>query len=149
MPPAPQEPYAPFRPRMTVVVTRIMAAALILGTAVLIIASPGVPGAGYDVLNTFSMVALLALVLLVMWRHAGVYAIVSPEGIRVRNLVYTTVLAWPEIEGVRFGSGQPWAALDLADGRDVAVMAIQSADGRYAHDEARRLAALVHANHGG
>jgi hypothetical protein len=138
--------YAPFRPRMTRVVGVGVGGLLTVSGIVLWLTSPGAPGAGYDTLNTAGLVAVLSLALLLVWRHATVHALVTPEGIRVRNLVHTTVLAWDQIEGVRFGSGQPWVSLDLADGNELAVMAVQSADGAFATQEARRLATLVGAH---
>src|SRR5690554_4697088 len=108
--------YAPFRPRMTRVAGAGIGGLLAVSGIVLWLTSPGAPGAGYDVLNTTGLVVLLGLALALVWRHATVHALVTPEGIRVRNLVHTTVLAWDQIEGVRFGSGQPWVSLDLTDG---------------------------------
>ena len=138
--------YAPFRPRMTRVAGAGIGGLLAVSGIVLWLTSPGAPGAGYDALNTAGLVVLLGLALTLVWRHATVHALVTPEGIRVRNLVHTTVLAWDQIEGVRFGSGQPWVSLDLTDGNELAVMAVQSADGPFATQEARRLATLVSAH---
>ncbi|GHG52394.1 hypothetical protein GCM10011331_17170 [Flavimobilis marinus] len=138
--------YTPFRPRMTRVVGAGIGGLLTVSGVVLWLTSPGAPGTGYDALNTAGLVAVLSLGLLLVWRHATVHALVTPEGIRVRNLVHTTVLAWDQIEGVRFGSGQPWVSLDLVDGNELAVMAVQSADGAFATQEARRLATLVGAH---
>ncbi|QIK84928.1 PH domain-containing protein [Sanguibacter sp. HDW7] len=78
-----------------------------------------------------------------LWRHAGVLAVVSPEGIVVRNLVRTRALEWAQVESVRLGQGQPWVTLDLADGTTLAVMAVQSSDGAFGRAEAARLATLV------
>jgi hypothetical protein len=78
-------------------------------------------------------------------RYASIVAVPSREGLVVRNLMLTRTLAWPEIVSVRFGGGDPWVTLDLADADTVAVMAIQKADGPTAVTEASRLAALVHA----
>lgn len=140
--------YAPFRPRLTVLSSRVFTVVLVVGAAALLVSSPGSPGAGYDPANTIGILALLALALWVVSRHGGVRADVTAQGLRVRNLVRTTVLSWPQVEAVRFGSGQPWVSLDLTDGTTLAVMAIQSADGPYGVAEARRLAALVQANRG-
>ena len=79
------------------------------------------------------------------WRYASIIAVPSREGLRVRNLVLTRSLEWPEIVGIQFGGGEPWVSLDLLDGDTLAVMAIQKADGEVAGREASRLAALVQA----
>ena len=147
--PPPASPSAPFRPRLTRVFGRGLTLVLVLGGVALLYASPGAEGPWYDGLNTGGVVLLVAACVLLVQRHASVYALVDPQGIRVRNLVHTTTLRWDEIEGVRFGAGEPWVTLDLVDGRTLAVMAIQSADGALAHREAQRLASLVIAGGGG
>ena len=57
-------------------------------------------------------------------------------------------LIMAEIIAVRFAKDAPWASLDIADGRNVPLMAIQNSDGAYARSEARDLADLV-ADRGG
>ena len=52
-----------------------------------------------------------------------------------------------EVEAVRFHGGAAWPVLALRDGDEVAVMAVQKADGGSASGEAQRLAQLV-ARHG-
>jgi len=127
----------------------VTSAVLVLGGIALLYTSPGSDGAWYDPLNTGAITLLVALCVALVVRHSTVFALVDPQGIRVRNLVRSTTLSWDQIEGVRFGSGEPWVTLDLVDGRTVAVMAIQSADGSYAHRESQRLASLVVAGGGG
>ena len=134
--------YKPFRPRMTWLFARVTVALLVGGAALLIILAPGT-GGGYAPTDIGAIVAVTAAAALLTWRHGTVAGYPTPEGLRVRNLVYTTVLAWPEIESVRFGQGRPWVSLNLANGHTVAVMAIQGADGARATEDAHRLAALV------
>lgn len=90
---------------------------------------------------SFAVFSLLALLLL--WRLGGVHATPSESGLKVRNVVYTRRLSWPEVVSVRFSANDPWVRLDLADGGTLAVMGIQRADGERAMAEARRLQALV------
>lgn len=91
-----------------------------------------------------AMVAGLGVAIAVlMIRYARISATPVAEGLRVRNLMLTRTIAWSEIEGVRFGGGEPWVNLDLIDGESVAVMAIQRADGAAADADAQRLADLV------
>jgi hypothetical protein len=52
-------------------------------------------------------------------------------------------VTWDEIVEVRFPDGAPWVSLELSDTDELAVMAIQRADGDDAKAQARRLAALV------
>ncbi len=65
------------------------------------------------------------------------------EGLTVRNLVVTRRVPWGEVADVRFDDGAPWVTIDLTDDDELAVMAIQRADGETARAEARRLGSLV------
>lgn len=76
-------------------------------------------------------------------RWGLVKAVPSAEGITVRNLFITRHVSWDEVVGVQFGGGRAWCTLDLADTEQLAIMAIQRADGPSAEAEASRLAALV------
>lgn len=135
--------FEPFRPRGARVVGRVLAAMIIAGLVVVLVTSPGHPGVGYDLLNTAALCLVAGFAVWLLWRHAGVLALVSPEGIVVRNLVRTRALEWSQVEAVRLAQGQPWVTLDLTDGTTLAVMAVQSSDGAYGRAQARRLATLV------
>lgn len=76
-------------------------------------------------------------------RQANVSLKPDEQGIRVQNLIETRHVTWEEIVQVSFGHHRPWAYLDLSDGTTLSVMAIQSADGAYARDNARLLATWV------
>lgn len=138
--------YSDFHPRMTRTFARVTMVVLIVGALYLAIASPGSDGIGYPAADMIGMVVLLVFCLWLLWRHGSVYATVTHSGIKVRNLIHTTELTWPEIESVRFGGGRPWVQLDLTNGHTIAVMAVQSADGAHSAQEARRLATLVMAH---
>ncbi|HLS48722.1 MAG TPA: PH domain-containing protein [Actinomycetaceae bacterium] len=140
----PAELYAPFRPRWARYVAIVLAVLLVAGFFALIwgmsaVGSPMEPG-------DIGGVAVFALILIwFCFRQATVRAVPSSEGLVVRNLFITTRLTWPQIIAVHLGD-RPWAQLDLADGDTLSVMGIQSADGDFARQEARRLATLVAAN---
>lgn len=68
------------------------------------------------------------------------------EGVTVRNLVGTRIVPWELVLRVSFPDGAPWARLELPEDEYIAVMAIQSADGRHAVQAIRALRA-VHAEH--
>ena len=51
-------------------------------------------------------------------------------GLTVRNLMLTRTVTWDEVIEVRFPDGAPWVTLELDDGDELAVMAIQRADGQ-------------------
>ncbi|WP_432533355.1 PH domain-containing protein [Kineococcus arenarius] len=76
-------------------------------------------------------------------RVVSVRAVPTEEALVVRNVVLTHRVRWDEVTGVRFGRDDPWLVLDTADGEELAVMAVQRADGEHARAEAQRLARLV------
>jgi hypothetical protein len=68
------------------------------------------------------------------------------DGVEVRSLLGSRTLPWELVLRVSFPDGAPWARLELPDDEYIAVMAIQSADGRHAVQAIRALRAL-HAEH--
>lgn len=68
------------------------------------------------------------------------------DGVEVRNLFGSRTLPWEVVLRVSFPDGAPWARLELPDDEYIAVMAIQSTDGRHAVQAIRALRAL-HAEH--
>ncbi|HEY3895729.1 MAG TPA: PH domain-containing protein [Pseudonocardiaceae bacterium] len=68
------------------------------------------------------------------------------RGVEVRNLLGSRLVPWELVLRVSFPDGAPWARLELPDDEYIAIMAIQSADGRYAVEAIRGLRA-VHAKH--
>lgn len=139
--------YAVFRPRRGAAVARLSALACVLVFGVVALAVPGTGRSGFGIADRVGTVLLGLLVAAVLWRFAALRAIPSPQGLRVVNLVRTRTLEWTEIVRVGFSGGTPWVVLELVDTDEVAVMAIQRADGDLAGREAARLAALV-AHHG-
>lgn len=138
-------PYAPFRPRLSRIVTLVIGALIAVSTVALMAVLPQL----YD-RNVVADVSAIGAVGLFgvwfCWRQASVVAVPDEQGIFVRNLIYSRRLEWAQIVLVRFGEGRPWAQLDLADGDSLAVMGIQRSDGEFATREAARLAALVQAH---
>ena len=145
----PSDPYAPFIPqRGRRVALGFAAASLVVFAALTVALSSGdVPA-----WNTSDSVLLLGVGVLLaatMWRFAALRAVPSPTGLVVRNILLTREVTWAEVSRVRFAGGDPWVVLDLADGDQLAVMAVQKADGPFARAAAQRLAALVQAGHSG
>ncbi|WP_265521246.1 PH domain-containing protein [Oerskovia flava] len=138
-----QDPYRTFRPRFGLVVSWATTTVILGGCVVLAVVTTG-PLASVG--NRISLVLFGLLCALLLWRLGGVHADPSPTGLVVRNVVYTRRLDWAEILSVDYGSGDPWVRLDLTDGKTLAVMGIQRADGERGDQEARRLAALVQAH---
>ena len=127
-----------FRPRMVravgYAVAVIMLAALV-GGAILI--------PGFSPLDRAGMVMVGVLAALFCHLQASVRVVAGPQQLEVRNLFRTRTVAWPEVVGVSFPMGDPWAHLDLADGSTLATWAIQRSDGKRGIADAHRLAALV------
>jgi hypothetical protein len=76
-------------------------------------------------------------------RYASIKAVPDALGLTVRNLLLTRTVTWDEIIEVRFPDGAPWVTIELDDSDELAVMAIQRADGQLGRDEALRLARIV------
>jgi Bacterial PH domain len=132
--------FRPVRGRRTATAIGIAQAVVLVYTAF------AMSSVGSDAAHWWDRLGVLlvsAAVGAMLWRFARLAAIAQAGGLMVRNLSADRHLAWAEIVAVRFGGGNPWVTLDLADGETLAVMAIQRADGPRAEAEARRLATLV------
>jgi hypothetical protein len=135
--------HAPFRSRRGRVIGWFGAcgvAAAMLFTAVIL------PWSGPSAVGWPDRAGFVALAVLFFWglsRFALVGADPSETRLVVRNLLLSRRLDWAEVTGIRYGTGDPWVSLELADGDTLAVMAIQRADGATATAEAKRLATLI------
>jgi hypothetical protein len=143
------DPYAVFRPRRGRQFAWGFAAAQLLVFVVLSVVLPMAGPGGWGVSDSVMLVLLGLLIGWALARYAALSAVPSRSGIVVRNIITTTAVDWSQVRGVRFSGGDPWAFLDLVDGDDLAVMAIQKSDGELARREAGRLAALVQAHGAG
>jgi hypothetical protein len=138
-----EEPFRPVRARRVAIGSAVAQAVVLLALAVLVPGDGPIPWHWYDRLGMVVLAGGIGYVLLLF---ARLHATPGPGGLVVRNVVNVTRLEWPQIVAVRFGGGDPWVTLDLADGDVLAVMAIQRADGECGASEARRLATLVAAH---
>ena len=137
------ELHRPFRTRAARLVGTALAGAMLVMVTVLALLLPGVAPERTTAGDRVGIVLFGIAVAVVLLRHAGVRADPDEDGLTVTNLVFRRRVLWPQVVSVRFGQGRPWVQLDLADGGTLAVMAVQAADGRFAREEARRLATLV------
>lgn len=141
--------YAVFRPRRGRAVAATMAAlSLVFFGGFAVLAPMPDEGGMFGVGDRIMMVVLGVAIAAFLWRYAGIKAAPDEQGIRIRNLLISRRVEWGEVEAVRFHGGAAWPVLALRDGDEVAVMAVQKADGGSASGEAQRLAQLV-ARHGG
>lgn len=142
-PDLPEEPRrdhaATFRPLRGRVVAVLIGVGMLVGSVVLALVLPE----RFEIMDRITSVLMGAGVAAFMSRYATIHARPDAEGLWVRNLGPGEKVAWEEILAVRFSQGMPWPRLDLADGTDMAVMAIQRSDGPRSVEEAQRLADLV------
>jgi hypothetical protein len=140
-PVAPGAPGAPFRPRRGRVLPLAMAAVAVVVCTVVAL---GMGAAGeWAVGDQLALVGLGLGIAAFLGRYASIRAVPDATGLTVRNLMLTRRVTWDEVLEVRFPDGAPWVTLELDDTDELAVMAIQRADGRLARDEALRLARIV------
>jgi hypothetical protein len=111
--------------------------------AALAVLLPSDGSLGFRWNDRLELLMLSAAIGVLLWRFARLAALPGERTLVVRNVIYERTLDWAQIVTVRFGGGQPWVILDLADGETLAVMAIQRADGEGGQALARRLATLV------
>jgi len=140
-PPAPAGPDAPFRPRRGRILPLVMAGIAVAVCTVVAIAM-GATGQ-WAVGDQLALVGLGLALAAFLGRYASIKAVPDAAGLTVRNLMLTRTVRWDEVVEVRFPDGAPWVTLELDDTDEVAVMAIQRADGQLARDEAMRLARIV------
>jgi hypothetical protein len=140
-PVAPGAPEAPFRPRRGRVLPLAMAAVAVVVCTVVAL---GMGAAGeWAVGDQLALVGLGLGIAAFLGRYASIRAVPDATGLTVRNLMLTRRVTWDEVLEVRFPDGAPWVTLELDDTDELAVMAIQRADGQLARDEALRLARIV------
>ncbi|EFP59174.1 PH domain-containing protein [Dermacoccus nishinomiyaensis] len=136
--------YRPFVPRRgrAMAFTAAALSVVVFGIVAFVLV-PGGGATGWTTMDKWSLFFLGCAIGWMLSRWGLVKAVPNERGLKVRNLILTREIEWAEILGVQFGGGRAWATLDLADTEQLAVMAIQRADGPSAEAEASRLAALV------
>lgn len=128
-----------FRPVRGRIVPIIIGVGILVGAIALAVSLPE----RYGVMDRLTCAGIGAATAAFMYRYATIHARPDADGLWVRNLGPGDLVPWEDIVAVRFSQGMPWVRLDLADGTDMAVMAIQRADGPRSLDDAQRLADLV------
>lgn len=137
------DPYRVFRPRRGARMARAAAAAVVVFFGIVALSMPRLEISGTQLIDRVLMMAFGLAVAAFIYRYAQLRAVPDTEGITIRNLIRTERLSWPQIFGVGFSGGTPWALIELTDTEEISVMAIQRADGEHGRAEAARLAALV------
>ena len=122
-----------------------LVATIIAVSAIVVFGATGflVPGDKWSMSDRIQILGLGLAIAALMSRYATIRAIPRADGLWIRNLGGPRLVPWSSIEAVRFSDGMPWVRMDLRDGDEVAVMAIQRADGPRTVAEAQRLADLI------
>lgn len=141
------DPFAPFRPRRGRYVALVVGALILalFGLGAVVMPGPEEMHGGWQLPDRIALALFGLAMAAFVWRYAALKAVPTTDGLTIRNLVFTRRVDWSEVIAVNFAGGDPWPRLDLADTEQVAVMAVQKADGAYGRAEAARLAALVEA----
>jgi PH (Pleckstrin Homology) domain-containing protein len=132
-------------PRRLRLMTALMAGALVVAMTVVAVLLKS-STTGVVSFHTSDQVAMVGLGLAM---GAGVLLVgrsrvdADAEGIRVRNVVINHELPWSAVRAVRFTEHSPWATLVLANDDELAVSAVQAADGDRALVAVRGLRALL------
>jgi hypothetical protein len=134
----------PRRARRVAVVAAVMLVGVFTVIAVLLRRTP--TGVYFRLSDQVAMVLLGVLLAGAALLFARPRVRAGADGVEVRNLLGSRTLPWELVLRVSFPDGAPWARLELPDDEYIAVMAIQSADGRHAVQSIRALRA-VHAEH--
>ncbi len=137
-----EDPFSVFRPKRARIVATVGG---VLAILIFTIGAVIVPLANWNSPDRVLFASIGYAIATLFYRYATIRAVPTREGVTVRNLILTRYLEWPQIVGIQFGDGTPWVHLDLHDGDTLSVMAIQRADGPFAHRQASRLAALIQA----
>lgn len=136
--------YAPFRPHRGAWVALASAVASLVVLGGLAVVVPGDGARGWSLIDRVLLLTLALAVAAFLARYAALRAVPTPAGLQVVNLVRTHELEWAQVLRVGgLSGGAPWVVLELTDTEEVAVMAIQRADGEFGRREAARLSALV------
>jgi PH (Pleckstrin Homology) domain-containing protein len=125
--------------------TALMAGALVVAMTVVAVLLKS-STTGVVAFHTSDQVAMVGLGLAM---GAGVLLVgrsrvdADADGLRVRNVVINHEVPWSAVQAVRFDEHSPWATLLLTNDDELAVSAVQAADGARALVAVRGLRALL------
>lgn len=132
-------------PRRLRVITALMAAGLVLVmTVVAVLLKESTTGVA-----SFRTADQVAMVGFGLAMGAGVMLLgrsrvdADANGVRIRNVVINREVPWAQVRAVRFDTHSPWASLLLSNDDEVAIGAVQAADGERALVAVRGLRALL------
>ena len=129
-----------FRPVRGTWIAGFLGVAVTLGGITLAVA---LPGNQFGIMDRLLAGGIGIAAGILLSRYATIHARPQADGLWVRNLGPGELVPWEQIEAIRFSQGMAFPRLDLRDGMDMSVMAIQRSDGERSVQEAQRLADLI------
>jgi hypothetical protein len=105
-----------------------------------------------DEVGSFTVFQMVTVVFFVLLALACAWAIVrcrvtaDERSVTVVNGYRRRVFEWPQVVDVSLRNGAPWAGMDLSDGTQISLVAIQGSDGARAARAVRELRALIAAH---
>nr|WP_245887726.1 PH domain-containing protein [Geodermatophilus tzadiensis] len=142
-PPAAPDPVTAVPRRLRLACALVAAAVVAAMTVVALLLTSSSTG-----VVAFGPTDQVAMAGLGLFLGAGILALGRPRvdadaaGVRVRNLLGRADLPWDVVRAVRFDRGAAWASLELANGDEMAVVAVQAVDGERAAVAVEGLRAL-------
>jgi hypothetical protein len=123
------------------VVAAVVLVVMVVVAVLLKSSSTGVVSFGTsDQLSMVGLGVLLAAGILLLARSR---VDADAGGVRVRNILGSHALPWAAVRAVRFERSSAWASLLLVTGEEIAVLAVQAADGERAVAAVEGLRALL------
>ncbi len=132
-----------FRPLGARIATAIAAATIVASVAFLWMMLPGEVQAEFSVAQRITLLGFFVAVLVVLYGIFRTSARATDQGLTVVNGYRRHELEWGQLIRISLTPNRPWALLDLDDGTTLAVMAIQSADGKRGTTSAREVARVI------
>jgi len=139
-PPGPVRVYRPLGAR---VVSATSGGVLVVLVGFLWLALPERVRAQFGTFQRLTLVGFLIVVIVVLYGIFRTRVTASERGISVTNGYRRHDFDWAEVVRIALSGDRPWALVDLTDGTTVALMALQTADGRRAARSTRELSAMV------
>ncbi|GAA3976049.1 PH domain-containing protein [Actinomadura viridis] len=128
-----------WRPRTTRVVAYATAGVIVLGMVVLAV----VVAPQFKVFDRILMVGFGLFLAWILHMLARCRVVADAAGLTVVNAFRTRRLEWAEVVDVTMGPGEPWPALDLADGTSLGAMGINGAEKALAARQVEQLRGLL------
>lgn len=130
----------------------ILSAVLLAGMVLFWSALDPATKATFTALQAWTLVGIIAVIIVVMMALGLSSVRVSADGMVVRNGFVRHRLDWDSIAGVSYGDGDPWPYLELTpddehpEGRTLMMLGIQRIQGDHADDQVAQLRSLIAAH---